>query len=139
MDFGFSRKGKKTMLASKEEVDQEGDGSDEEPAERSKLAYETTHKREFKESWKKDYPWVMYDGALNNMNCGVCKEFPAHAEGNSFFVGTASFRIQNLKAHAASKAHITCQKAKCARENPTSTPMNLAISGNTTRGNRNTR
>ena len=94
---------------------------DEEPAKRSKLAYETTRKREFKESWKKDFWWVMYDATLNKMYCGVCKEFSTHAEGNSFFVGTASFRIQNLKAH------ITCQKAKCARENPTSTPMNLAI------------
>ena len=44
MDFGFSRKGNKTTLVREKEVDQEGDGSDEEPAKRSKLAYETTGK-----------------------------------------------------------------------------------------------
>ena len=44
MDFGFSWRGKETTLASKEEVDQERDDRDEEPAKRSKLAYETTRK-----------------------------------------------------------------------------------------------
>ena len=66
MDFGFSWRGKETTLASKEEVDQERDDRDEEPAKRSKLAYETTRKREFKERWKKDFPWVMYDAALEH-------------------------------------------------------------------------
>ena len=53
------------------------------------------------------------------MHCTMCREFPSLADGNAFFMGTSSFRIQNLEANDSSKIHDSCSKAKVAKENPT--------------------
>ena len=103
MDFGFSWKGKAATTSTMEE--QGGNKSESSSdyqspagpiAKRSKQSYEATQTWAFKESWKKDFSWVAYDTAKNNMYCSVCREFPTHADGNALFVGTTSFRIQNL-------------------------------------------
>ena len=142
MRFGFSRKGKAaaTSTIMEEQSGNESlsesssDDQGESPgpvsrsiAKRSKQSYEATRTRAFKESWKKDFPWVVYDAAMNKMYCSVCREFPTIADGNALFTGMASFRIQNLKAHDSSKTHDNCCKAKTAKSNPAMAPMNLAI------------
>ena len=64
---------------------------------------DTWRTRTFKASWRKDFPWVEYDEQGQNMYCSVCRKHPNLAGGNSMFVGTSSFRLQNLRAHNASK------------------------------------
>ena len=84
--------------------------------------------RMFKVSWKKAYPSVVHDDKKKIMQCTICNEFPTLAGGNSFVTGTASFRVQNLRAHNTSKQHHCCVKeAKEARDKPRSAPMNVLV------------
>jgi hypothetical protein len=110
MDYGFSRKGKAASTTEEEgSNDCQSSSHDQSQAgpitKRSKQSYEAT--KAFKESWKKDFPWVQYDAATNILCPG---EFPTHADEMSF--SQEHFRIQNLRAHGTSKAHDNCKMLK---------------------------
>ena len=42
-----------------------------------KKKYKESHVRKFKQAWKKEFPWVEFDEAKNEMFCRVCRKSPS--------------------------------------------------------------
>ena len=62
------------------------------------------------------------------MHCKVCRDFPNIAEKNSsFFSGSKSFHVSNIKNHNQSRRHAMCVEAQTAREAPTPTAIRLGL------------
>ena len=62
------------------------------------------------------------------MRCKVCRDFPNIADKNSsFFSGSKSFHVSNIKGHNESRRHAMCVEAQKTREAPTSTPIRLGL------------
>ena len=56
--------------------------------------------RKFLESWKKDHSWLEHDDVKNEMFCLLCRKYPKVADRTDwFFLGTQSFRLQNIQGH----------------------------------------
>ena len=57
-----------------------------------------------------------------------CAETPNIADKNSsFFSGSKSFHVSNIKGHDQSRRHAKCVEAQKAKEVPTSTPIRLGL------------
>ena len=42
-----------------------------------KTKYEESRVRKFNQAWKKEFPWVEFDKAKNEMFCRVCRKYPS--------------------------------------------------------------
>ena len=75
---------------------------------------------EFILSWKLQFPCVVYDtdvcdeeNSKEIMCCSTCREFPEIADKKgTFFLGTSSFRIDNLRSLQKNAQHIYCEMKK---------------------------
>ena len=68
--------------------------------------------RKFLESWKKD-------DVKNEMFCLLCRKYPKVSDRTDwFFLGTQSFRLQNIQLHGKSQGHWKCFDADKAAKNP---------------------
>ena len=62
------------------------------------------------------------------MQCKVCNDFPNIADKrSSFFNGSKSFHVSNIKRHEQSRRHARCMEAKKAREAPEATPIHIGL------------
>ncbi|XP_046542299.1 zinc finger protein 862-like [Haliotis rubra] len=67
--------------------------------------------RKFISSWKTLYPWVVHDEEQNVMRCEICVKFPdicAKNRKHAFVDGCNNFRLDYLKSHDTSDAHLEC-------------------------------
>lgn len=63
----------------------------------SKKVYELKRKRQFLESWKKDFEGI--ENSEDGMICKFCKEFPDIAGPSSFVSGNTTYRIHSIRSH----------------------------------------
>ena len=82
----------------------------------------------FRKEWLSEFVWLDYNEKEGQMHCKVCRDFPNIADKNSsFFSGSKSFHVSNIKGHNESRHHAMCVEAQKAREAPTSTPIRLGL------------
>jgi len=63
--------------------------------------------------WLKEFPWLQYKEEQRQMQCRVCNDFPNIADKrSSFFNGSKSFHVSNIKGHEQSRRHARCMEAK---------------------------
>lgn len=94
--------------------------SDSEPTPKRKFCdkeYDKNRRvREFKSSWVSSYPWVKHEEKAEGpgvMFCTTCRAYPDYADKSSaMFQGCSTFRIDSLKKHDSSIAHIKCTERK---------------------------
>lgn len=81
-------------------------------------------KRHFNENWSRDFQWVRFDEESGLMFCTACERFPNLADKKTKLVqGTDVLKRETLVLHTKSKAHIKCEEAKKATDNPTQQPL----------------
>ncbi|WAR15609.1 ZN862-like protein [Mya arenaria] len=89
--------------------------------EKRKKEYEATgRKREFKSNWLKEFTWLRYDCAKNQMTCNTCKVYGNETVG-PFILGSMTFRKECLKSHEKSECHMLNIEREYAKLNPTKT------------------
>ena len=60
--------------------------------------------RAFKEAWKKEFDWLVYDKEAGKMFCQYCLDFPISKNKlSSFFVGSKNFQLTVLFVKARYK------------------------------------
>ncbi|XP_048246220.1 zinc finger protein 862-like [Haliotis rufescens] len=72
---------------------------------------ECKRKRTFIDGWKDQFPWVAYNDTAKVMKCTICSKYPnIHAcnRKRTFIDGCSNFRIEYLKSHDTSDAHLEC-------------------------------
>ena len=63
--------------------------------------------RKFQDSWKVEFPWVMYDAGSNTMFCDFCRKAGSKIAGKTDFVsGSKTFKKETLKKHGESHSHL---------------------------------
>ncbi len=78
-------------------------------------------KRDFQQSWMKKFSWLNYDSDNQVMFCRFCR---SSSSSESFFVtGSCNFRIDPLKAHEKSVAHVHAVASEAAKQHPSETPL----------------
>ena len=96
--YGFS-----SSKANQDAPDKKRKGRDE-----TKKSYEKEKRmRSFYSKWTDEFPWVEFDETENVMYCIACKIFD---KVGRFVEGTSNFRIDTLKQHDASRAHVDAYK-----------------------------
>lgn len=69
--------------------------------------------RQFKPQWKNGRSWLFYDEELNTMKCSLCKEHGHPGKiSKSWVQGTQNFKIDTVKFHEKSLAHIDAEKSQ---------------------------
>ena len=72
----------------------------------------TVRVRNFQESWKDTFPWVVRNAKQDLMHCSRCRRYPCFANRqSSLYIGCGSgrkHRIDSLYHHNASKEHYCC-------------------------------
>lgn len=62
--------------------------------------------RKFQDSWKVEFPWVIYDTGSNTMFCDFCQKAGAKiADKTDFVSGSKTFK-ETLKKHGESHSHL---------------------------------
>ena len=140
--FGFKRAGEVNKGNSDkiDEVDQEGNKGGEQTENQTAGAYskQATPRdkykkrkmvgRGFRKEWLKEFPWLQYKEEQSQMQCKVRNDFPNIADkSSSFFNGSKSFHVSNIKGHQQSCRHARCMEAKKAREAPEATPIHIGL------------
>ena len=90
-------------------------------------------------SWEENWPWLTYDAEKHAMFCKYCKDFPTIAKSsgsrNAFLDGCSLFRVESMKAHQVSEAHMLCttyymqkhDQLKLVTRTPETAPIMTAI------------
>ena len=84
---------------------------------------ESKRDRSFQEHWLKGREWLAFDG--KTMKCTLCMKYPRSDKDRkaSFYVGTTSMKLENIKSHEATASHawsVTCQTNKNKKAEQTS-------------------
>ena len=89
-------------------------GSDEGDASQSSGS---SRKRNFVQSWKKDFPWLEYNG--EKMRCKPYCSRTTESDSSSVFVtGSTNFKIESIRRHEKSNGHNRAVPAIKVAENP---------------------
>lgn len=84
--------------------------------------------RQFKPHWKNGRSWLFYDEELNTMKCSLCKEHGHPGKiSKSWVQGTQNFKIDTVKFHEKSLAHIDAEKSQKNTKNPDQAESFVAI------------
>ena len=66
--------------------------------------------RKFQDSWKNEFPWVIYDPGANTMFCDLfCKAGSKIAGKTEFVTGSKTIKKETLKKHGESHGHLRAQ------------------------------
>ena len=81
--------------------------------------YKEACAREFNQAWQKEFPWVEFDEAKNEMFFRVCRKYPSVCDKSScLFLGIdgsllTGFCRESLISHSSSGCHYICfERAK---------------------------
>uniref|UniRef100_A0A8C3X3R4 Zinc finger protein 862 n=1 Tax=Catagonus wagneri TaxID=51154 RepID=A0A8C3X3R4_9CETA len=74
--------------------------------------------RAIQKSWFAQFPWLVVNEEQTALFCSACREYPAVRDRRSRLIEgyTGPFKVETLKYHAKSKAHVFCVKALAARD-----------------------
>ena len=94
-----------------------------------KKKYEESCVHKFNHAWKKEFPWVEFDEAKNEMFCRVCRKYPSVCDRSSrFFLGIdgspwTGFRRESLISHNSSRCHYFCFERAKNETRPEQAPL----------------
>lgn len=74
--------------------------------------------RSIQKSWFAQFPWLVMNEEQTALFCSACREYPSIRDRRSRLVEGYSgpFKVETLKYHAKSKAHLFCVDALSARD-----------------------
>ncbi|EGV91805.1 zinc finger protein 862 isoform X2 [Cricetulus griseus] len=74
--------------------------------------------RSIQKSWFTQFPWLIMNKEQTALFCAVCQEYPSVRDRRSRLIEgyTGPFKMETLKYHAKSKAHIFCVNALAAKD-----------------------
>ncbi|XP_027962104.1 zinc finger protein 862 isoform X4 [Eumetopias jubatus] len=74
--------------------------------------------RSIQKSWFAQFPWLVMNEEQTALFCSACREYPSVRDKRSRLIEgyTGPFKVETLKYHAKSKAHLFCVNALAARD-----------------------
>ncbi|XP_074171275.1 zinc finger protein 862 isoform X1 [Rhinolophus sinicus] len=74
--------------------------------------------RSIQRSWFAQFPWLVTNEEQTALFCSACREYPSVKDRRSRLIEgyTGPFKVETLKYHAKSKAHLFCIDALAARD-----------------------
>nr|XP_012641540.1 zinc finger protein 862 isoform X6 [Microcebus murinus]XP_012641541.1 zinc finger protein 862 isoform X6 [Microcebus murinus] len=74
--------------------------------------------RSIQKSWFAQFPWLIMNEEQTALFCSACREYPSVRDRRSRLIEgyTGPFKVETLKYHAKSKAHLFCVSALAARD-----------------------
>ncbi|EHH52615.1 hypothetical protein EGM_13080 [Macaca fascicularis] len=74
--------------------------------------------RSIQKSWFVQFPWLTVNEEQTALFCSACREYPSIRDKRSRLIEgyTGPFKVETLKYHAKSKAHMFCVDALAARD-----------------------
>uniref|UniRef100_A0A452SDC9 Zinc finger protein 862 n=2 Tax=Ursus americanus TaxID=9643 RepID=A0A452SDC9_URSAM len=74
--------------------------------------------RSIQKSWFTQFPWLVMNEEQTALFCSACREYPSVRDKRSRLIEgyTGPFKVETLKYHAKSKAHLFCVNALAARD-----------------------
>lgn len=74
--------------------------------------------RSIQKSWFTQFPWLVMNEEKTALFCSACREYPSVRDKRSRLIEgyTGPFKVETLKYHAKSKAHLFCVNALAARD-----------------------
>ncbi|XP_014643137.1 PREDICTED: zinc finger protein 862 [Ceratotherium simum simum] len=74
--------------------------------------------RSIQKSWFVQFPWLVVNEEQTALFCSACREYPSVRDKRSRLIEgyTGPFKVETLKYHAKSKAHMFCVNALAARD-----------------------
>nr|XP_045016081.1 zinc finger protein 862 [Jaculus jaculus] len=74
--------------------------------------------RSIQKSWFAQFPWLTMNKEQTALFCSVCRECPSVKDRRSRLINgyMGPFKVETLKYHAKSKAHVLCASALVARD-----------------------
>lgn len=74
--------------------------------------------RSIQKSWFTQFPWLVMNEEQTALFCSACREYPSVRDKRSRLIEgyTGPFKVETLKYHAKSKAHLFCVTALAARD-----------------------
>nr|XP_045720043.1 zinc finger protein 862 isoform X1 [Mirounga angustirostris] len=74
--------------------------------------------RSIQKSWFVQFPWLVMNEEQTALFCAACREYPSVRDKRSRLIEgyTGPFKVETLKYHAKSKAHLFCVNALAARD-----------------------
>lgn len=75
--------------------------------------YEATKRaRTWQPKWLQDRTWLVYDGNKNQMHCHVCRSHSTleQTSQRTFIEGNNHFKLESIKCHERSVAHVLCMR-----------------------------
>ncbi|XP_039717089.1 zinc finger protein 862 isoform X2 [Pteropus medius] len=93
----------------------EGSATEEDRAGKSRKPLKP---RSIQKSWFAQFPWLVMSEEQTALFCYACREFPSVRDRRSRLIEgyTGPFKVETLKYHAKSKAHLFCVDALAARD-----------------------
>ncbi|XP_023446519.3 zinc finger protein 862 [Dasypus novemcinctus] len=78
----------------------------------------TLKPRSIQKSWFVQFPWLIMNEEQTALFCSACREYPSIRDKRSRLIEgyTGPFKVETLKYHAKSKAHMFCVSALAARD-----------------------
>lgn len=74
--------------------------------------------RSIQQSWFTKFPWLIMNEEQTALFCAICREYPSVRDKRSRLIEgyTGPFKVETLKYHAKSKAHVFCVNALAAKD-----------------------
>ncbi|KAK2505954.1 hypothetical protein MC885_001649 [Smutsia gigantea] len=74
--------------------------------------------RSIQKSWFAQFPWLVMNEEQTALFCSACREYPSVRDKRSRLIEgyTGPFKVETLKYHAKSKAHMFCISALASRD-----------------------
>ncbi|XP_078199597.1 zinc finger protein 862 isoform X3 [Callithrix jacchus] len=74
--------------------------------------------RSIQKSWFTQFPWLIANEEQTALFCSACRKYPSIRDKRSRLIEgyTGPFKVETLKYHAKSKAHVFCINALAARD-----------------------
>lgn len=74
--------------------------------------------RSIQKSWFTKFPWLIMNEEQTALFCAICREYPSVRDKRSRLIEgyRGPFKVETLKYHAKSKAHIFCVHALAAKD-----------------------
>ncbi|XP_073917099.1 zinc finger protein 862 isoform X2 [Castor canadensis] len=74
--------------------------------------------RSIQKSWFTQFPWLIMNEEQTALFCSACREYPSVRDKRSRLIEgyTGPFKVETLKYHAKSKAHMFCVNALATRD-----------------------
>ena len=82
-------------------------------------------KRRWNEKWRTESnrEWLQYDVERDLMFCHDCRIHASEEKRGPFVVGTQNFKLESIREHEKSQAHMKCARIASAKKAPRIHPL----------------